>query len=163
MRTVKDFVARVWVAALVSAVLGIGGVWFVVEQSLSSLRGHVGSIDRRLDTFVTTREFDQFQQRMDERLARLEELMERTAGDVAEARVQSERFEARVDAQFERITSAYERTTLAIPTDRRGPFTLLTDRIETSDGAFVVDVAGLSDVQVGFLFGRLVERFATVP
>ena len=40
-------------ASVVSAALAIGGVWFVVDQLLSSLRGHVASIDRRMDTLVT--------------------------------------------------------------------------------------------------------------
>ena len=45
--------ARFIGASIVSAMLAIGGVWFVVDQSLSSLRGHVASIDRRMDTLVT--------------------------------------------------------------------------------------------------------------
>ena len=45
--------ARFIGASVVSAALAIGGVWFVVDQSLSSLRGHVASIDRRMDTLVT--------------------------------------------------------------------------------------------------------------
>ena len=149
MEAVRDFVGRVWVAGLVSAALGVGGVWFVVEQSLASLCGHVASIDSRLestnarfddrfdrmdgnlDRFITKREFDQFLDRFT-------------------------RFEERVEEQFELTRTVVSTAAREV---RAGRFRLLDDRVEAIDGAVIVDMAGLTPREMGFLFGKLVQQF----
>ena len=126
----KDFVARVWVAGLVSAAFGIGGVWFVVDQSLETLRGHVASIDRRMDKFVTKREFDQF-------LARF------TA------------FESRMTGEFERTRSAYDRASLELGPDKGGRSELAGDFISLPSSAVTIEVGELSDNDTAFLAALL--------
>ena len=114
----KGFVARVWVAGLVSATLGIGGVWFVVDQSLETLRGHVASIDRRMDEFVTKREFNQF-------LARFDAL------------------ERRLEEQFDRTRAAYDRASVEVP-DRERTFRVADGSIVSDGSAISIDATDLS-------------------
>ena len=120
IESAKDFVARIWVAGLVSAALGIGGVWFVVEQSLETLRGHVASIDQRMEQFVTKREFDQFLLRFD-------------------------RLEQKIDTEFEETRR--QRASLATPTPDERSERILPEapRVVLNVDDYTVELVGVPD------------------
>ena len=158
---------RVLAAGLVSAALGIGGVWFVVDQSLDTLRGHVASIDARVqgadvrldERFsATDAHLDRIVVRVDERLAAVDTRLDTfvTKREFDQFLDRFTRFEQRVEQQFELTRTTVSSAARGL---REGRFRLLDDRIETTDGSITVSTEGLDDLQTGFLLGKLVQRF----